>query len=98
MTELKVQVPTWVKQGEAENEFLRSLMTKALLKMEFYRSKMRPFESRYESFFTEFKEKVESSSEENLEAWDDLLAWEAYHIAFVEWEERYEELVQCLGK
>jgi len=96
MTELTIKVPSWIKEEEAEEEFLHTLMNKALLKMEFYSSKMKPFESKY-GLFNEFQDRVTSASNENFKQWDDLLEWQAFHIAFVEWEGRYRELVQCLG-
>lgn len=95
MTTMTVQVPSWVKKEEAREEFLKNLRGKALLKMEFYRSKIMPFERKYGLSFTEFREKVHLASEENFEEWDDLMEWEAYHTAFREWESHYQELVHA---
>lgn len=92
MTTLTVKVPSWVKKEEAREEFLRNLRGKALFKMEFYRSKMIPFEKKYGLSFIQFQEKVKSASEESFEEWDDLVEWEAYYTAFTEWESRYQEL------
>ena len=93
MTTLTVEAPSWIKEEEAREEFLRNLRGKALLKMEFYRSKATPFERKYGLSFSEFQKKVHAASEESFEEWDDLMEWEAYYTASIEWEGRYQELV-----
>jgi hypothetical protein len=98
MTTLTVKVPSWVKKEAAQEEFLSSLLGKALLKMEFYRSKMKPFETKYQLSFPEFQKRVESASKENFGEWDDLIEWEANYTAFLKWEERYKELEQWFEK
>ncbi|MDZ7261205.1 MAG: hypothetical protein ONB05_03740 [candidate division KSB1 bacterium] len=92
MTELTIQIPSWLKKEEAEKEFLRTLLRKARLKMEFYRSKMKPYENKYGLTFIEFQNKLTSTSREIFEE------WEAYYTAFAHWEGRYRELAQCLEK
>ncbi len=79
-------------------EFLKNLLGKALLKMEFYRSKMKPFETRYQLSFREFQRRIESASKENFAEWDDFIEWEANYTAFAKWEERYLELKQWFKK
>ncbi|MBN2090454.1 hypothetical protein JW964_12645 [candidate division KSB1 bacterium] len=67
-------------------------MGKALLKMEFYRSRIKPFEMKYQITFPEFQQRIQTASEEKFTEWDDFIEWEAYQIAFVKWQERYQEL------
>lgn len=98
MTTLTVRVPSWVKKEQAQEEFLSSLMGKALLKMEFFRSKMKPFETRYQLSFPEFQKRIEAASKENFAEWDDFIEWEANYSAYVKWEERYLELKQWFKK
>lgn len=98
MTTLTVKIPSWVKKEEAQEDFLRNLMGKALLKMEFYRSRMKPFELKYHISFPEFQQRVQTAKEENFAEWDDLIEWEAYQAAFAKWEERYEELEKWFKK
>ena len=98
MTTLTVKIPSWVKKEEAEDDFLRNLMGKALLKMEFYRSRMRSFQTKYHITFSEFQQRVQTAAEENFVEWDDLIEWEAYQTAFSQWEERYQELEKWFKK
>ena len=86
-----VKIPSWIHKNEAENEFLKTLKIKAQLKMEFYRSKMLPFEQKYQSSFEEFQKNLKKESKEDFEKWDDLIEWEAIFKAFKEWENRYKE-------
>jgi hypothetical protein len=98
MTTVSVQVPNWIKKEEAQREFLKNLLGKALLKMEFYRSKLKPYESKYHLAFEDFQKKVHSAPKEDFAQWDDLVEWEAFDTAFKEWEERYQELNGWLEK
>ncbi len=98
MTTLTVKVPSWLKKEQAQEEFIKSLMGKALLKMEFFRSKMKPFEIKYKLTFPDFQKRIEASSKENFEEWDDFIEWEANYTAFAKWEERYLELKQWFKK
>lgn len=98
MTTLTIKIPSWIKKEDAQEEFFRNLMGKALLKMELYRSKMKPFEIRYQLSFPEFRKRIESTSKENFSEWDDFIEWDANYSAFVKWEERYGELKQWFTK
>ena len=77
-----VQPPAW---------YLRA---HALLKLGFYRSKMKPFEAKYATTFPRFQRRVEKGAQENFAAWDDLIEWEAYYRSYQEWKKRYIELRQ----
>jgi hypothetical protein len=47
---------------------VRNLRAHTLLKMEFYRSKMRLFEAKYGTTFTRFQRRVTKSAQENFTA------------------------------
>jgi hypothetical protein len=63
---------------EAQNPVIHDLRAQALVKLEFYRSKMKPFEARYATTFRRFQRRVEKAPEEDCAAWDDLIEWEAH--------------------
>ena len=44
MKKVTITLPSWIAQDEAQDMVVRDLRTHALLKLEFYRSKMKPFE------------------------------------------------------
>ena len=92
MRKVTVMLPTWIGKDEAEAEVMRDLCARALLKMEFYRSKMRPFETKYATTFSRFQRRIEKSTREDVAAWDDLMEWEAAYRAYAEWKKRHAEL------
>jgi len=92
MKKISLEVPSWIEKAVAREKFLRSLCNEALMKVEYYRSLMKPFERKYSASFEDFKKKIESSKEESFKAWDDLIEWEAYFRAHKEWTKKYEEL------
>ena len=97
MGTLTIKVPSWINKQEAENEFLNNLKLKAQLKMEYYQSKMLPFEKKYKIPFEEFKSRFNLKNKENFEQWDDFIEWEASFDLYKEWKKRLEE-VECSGK
>lgn len=97
MRKVTVVLPTWIAKEEAQEEVIRDLRTRALLKMEFYRSKTKPFEVKYATTFSRFQRQVEKSSKEDFAAWDDLIEWEAYYRGYQEWKKRYAELRKWSG-
>lgn len=97
MKEISLEVPSWIEKTEARKMFFRNLCNEAKMKVEYYRSLMKPFERKYSNTFKEFKKKVESSKKESFEAWDDLIEWEAYFRAYSEWMEKYKELKNVLS-
>lgn len=96
MRKVTVVLPTWIAREEAQEEVVKDLRARALLKMEFYRSRMKPFEARYSTTFPQFQRLVEKGPEENFAAWDDLLEWEACYRGYQEWKKRYAELRKWL--
>ncbi len=98
MRRVTVALPTWIGKDEAQGEVVRDLCARALLKVEFYRSKMRPFEAKHATTFPRFRRRVERSPAEDLAAWDDLVEWEACHQAYQEWKKRHAELREWLDR
>jgi len=92
MNEIVLEIPSWLSKLEARKEFFRFLMGETQIKVEYYRSLMKPFERKYSTSFKDFKKQVESSKQEDFQAWDDLIEWEAYFRANGEWSKKYEEL------
>ncbi len=92
MKEIELTVPSWIGESEVKAQFFRFLMGEALMKAEYYRSLMKPFERQYSTTFPNFKKQVESSKQEDFQAWDDLIEWEAYHRCHEEWIKKYEEM------
>jgi hypothetical protein len=88
MGKVTVTLPSWIDKEEV----MRNLRAHALLKMEFYRSRMKPFEVKYATTLPRFRRRVEKSAEEDFAAWDDLMEWEAYYQAYQEWKKRHSEL------
>lgn len=94
MRKVTVALPAWIGKEEAQEEVVRDLRARALLKMEFYRSKMKPFEAKYATTFPQFQRRVGKSSQEDFAAWDDLIEWGAYYRGYREWKKRHAELRQ----
>jgi hypothetical protein len=96
MRKVTITLPSWISKEKAQEEVVQDLRARALLKMEFYRSKMKLFEAKYATTFPHFKRKVEKSAKEDFTAWDDLIEWEAYHRSYQEWKKRHTELQKWL--
>src|SRR5438874_12204503 len=94
MKKVTITLPSWIAQDEAQDMVVRDLRAHALLKLEFYRSKMKPFEAKYTTTFLQFQQRVEKGAEEAFAAWDDLIEWEACYRSCQEWKKRYAELRQ----
>lgn len=75
----------------AKSEIYSILIDKAISKIMYYKSKEGLFEHKYKMSIDVFKQKVENENE-NFEFYDDLIIWEGYHLARIEWENRYKEL------
>ena len=94
MKKVTIALPSGIGQDEAQNIVVRDLRAHAMLKLEFYRSKMKPFEAKYATTFPRFQRRVEKGAQEDCAAWDDLIEWEAYYRGYQEWKKRYAELRQ----
>jgi len=92
MEELTIKIPSWIKRDDAEIEFKNNLKAKAQLKMEYFRSKMLPFEKKYKCNFKDLNLRIHQETKEDFEKWDDYIEWEAIFKAFSEWKARLEEL------
>jgi hypothetical protein len=97
MKKVTITLPSWIAQDEVQDMVVRDLRAHALLKLEFYRSKMKPFEVKYATTFPRFQRCVEKGAQEDFAAWDNLIEWEAYYRAYQEWKKRYTELRQWSG-
>jgi hypothetical protein len=97
MKKVTIALPSWIGQDEAQNMVVRDLRAQALLKLEFSRSKMKPFEAKYATTFPRFQRRVEKGTQEDFAAWDDLIEWAAYYRSYQEWKKRYTELEQWSG-
>ena len=97
MKKVTIALPSWIGKDEAQDVVVRDLRAHALLKLEYYRSKMKPFEAKYATTFPRFRRRVEKAGKEDLAAWDDLIEWEAYYQGYQEWKKRHAELQQWSG-
>ena len=98
MRKVTVILPDWMSKEGAQEEVMRNLHARALLKMELYRSKMKPFEAKYGTTFPRFQRQLSKRSHEDFTVWDDLMEWEACYRAYREWKQRHAELRQWLGR
>ena len=97
MKKVPITLPSWIGTDEAQNLVMRDLRAQALVKLECYRSKMKPFEAKYATTFSRFQQRVKKAPKEDCAVWDDLIEWEAYYRSYQEWKKRYAELQQWLG-
>lgn len=97
LEEVKLKLPRTVVESMAKNEIISLLLDKAFNKSEYYYTLCKEMEQKYGMEFDEFKKHVEESKEEVFREWDDLMEWEAYHLAHNEWNGKYEELKSCLA-
>ncbi len=98
-TELKemiLKLPGDIVKTITSKEIILMLSDKALSKSEYYGTRCKEFEGKYGMDFASFKKKVEESEEEILSEWDDLLLWEGYELAHKEWQDKHEELKNCI--
>jgi len=96
LKEIKVKLPGNVVESLAKNEIISLLLDKAFNKSEYYLTCCQEMEQKYGKPFTDFKRQVDESKEEIFEEWDDLIEWEAYELAYKDWNEKYEELKNCM--
>lgn len=95
-SEITLRVPPSIAADIKNIEIVGLLLDKALGKRDFYKSKIRIFESKYGTDFASFK-KRSISGEESFEEWDDLILWEGFVLAYDEWNKKYEELRHCMA-
>lgn len=86
-----INAPDWLE----ENELLSLLLSHATTKYEYFASRARAFVAKYGCEFIVFKKRVEETDKESFAEWDDLIAWEAFEQASLEWQTRCEELQAC---
>jgi hypothetical protein len=97
LKELKIKLPDDIVNAVSSSEIVSMLLDKALTKVEYYKSKCKEFEGKYNMDFSSFKKKVETAGEEEFAEWDDLIIWEGYELASHEWMKKYEALKSCMA-
>lgn len=93
--EMKLKLPSDMVETISSKEIVTLLLDKALSKAEYYQSKCKEFEEKYNMDFASFKKKVEEAEQEVFAEWDDLVMWEGYELGYKEWNRKYEELRSC---
>jgi molecular chaperone DnaK (HSP70) len=96
LKEIKIKLPGSVVESMVKNEIAFLMLDKIFNKKEYYLSFCKEMEQKYGKSFKDFKKQVEESKEEVFEEWDDLIEWEAYELAYKDWQEKYEELKNCM--
>ena len=94
-SEITLRIPPSIAADIKNSEIVALLLDKALGKRDFYKSKIRVFESKYGTNFASFKKKSEKGVE-SFKDWDDLLLWEGFLLAYDEWNRKYEDLRLCM--
>jgi len=94
--EIKLKLPSDMVETTSSKEIVALLLDKALSKSEYYKSKCKEFEDKYNMDFASFKKKVEEAEQEVFTEWDDIIVWEGYELAYKEWKRKYEELKGCM--
>ena len=94
--EVKLKLPSDMVETISSKEIVALLLDKALSKAEYYESKSKELEEKYNMDFASFKKKVEEAKQEVFTEWDDIVVWEGYDLAYKEWKRKYEELKGCM--
>ena len=93
--EVTVRIPPSMACLVEGDHIVAMLLDKALAKKEYFGSKIKLLESKYGTDFAAFKRRAEEG-EENFEEWDDLLLWEGYVLAYIDWGKKHEDLRRCM--
>ena len=96
LKEIKLKLPQNIVESMPKNEIVSLLLDKALNKTEYYHTRCKEMEQKYGMGFNEFKKKVEKNKVEIYSEWDDLMEWEAFSLAYKEWDGKYRELKRCM--
>jgi len=94
--EIRLKLPADIVETISGKEIISLLLDKSLSKVEYYQSKFKQFEEKYNMDFTSFRNKVEGSEQEIFSEWDDLIVWEGYEFGYNEWKKKYEGLKGCM--
>lgn len=92
---ISIKLPSGLANTVSANDIVGMVMDKALTTAEYYRSRCKEFEQKYGMRFRDFKKKVESASTEHASEWDDLVMWEGFELACLEWTRKGKELRAC---
>jgi hypothetical protein len=93
-SEVIVRIPPSIAADIGSNEIIDLLLGKALGRRDFYKSKVKMYESKYGTNYATFKKKSEQG-DEDFQKWDDLLLWEGFLLAYREWNRKYRDLKRC---
>ena len=93
---IKIKLLGILAKHFSSKEILTLLLDKALNKSEYYLSKCKELEQKYETDFDSFKKGIEESERESFSGWDDLLLWEGYQLSFKEWKKKHEDIMSCM--
>ena len=93
--EVTLKIPPSIAADIGSNEIIKLLLDKAQGKKDFYKTKIKMLEAKYETNFASLKKKTEKG-EERFQEWDDLLLWEGFLIAYREWNRKYKDLKLCM--
>lgn len=94
-SDLTVPLPPSVAATTSSHEIIELLLGRAMNKAEYFKSKSKFFQQSHGMCFNDFKAQSELQ-EESFSAWDDLLVWEGYELAYHEWYGKYQDLLACL--
>jgi len=95
LKEVTIKLPKGLANIVSAKEIVGMAMDKAVTMAEYYRSRCKAFEQKYGSSFDAFKKKMESAKTENTSEWDDLIVWEGFALAYIEWNRKSKELRKC---
>ncbi|MDO8726133.1 MAG: hypothetical protein Q7J35_08705 [Candidatus Methanoperedens sp.] len=94
--EVKLKLPSDMVETISSKEIVALLLDKALSKAEYYQSKCKEFEDKYNMDLASFKKQGEEAELEVFTEWDDIVVWEGYELAYKEWKRKYEGLKGCM--
>lgn len=93
---VNINLPETIADSISEKDIIKILIDKALTKKEYYHSKCLFFENKYKTKFADFEQRVENSSEEKFNEWDNLIVWQGYNEAYNDWDKKLKELKRCM--
>ena len=88
-----LNLPSSVRDYFSEKKILQHLLQETLGKKEFFAGQENFFIEKYGLSLSKFKKR--NLKKEKFEEWDDLMEWEACHLAANEWNKKYRDLLHC---
>lgn len=85
-------LPKWIEKIPNKKKFLRNILqATAFREMEENQRRIQMFEKKWGGTFNVVQKKYLKSKTENFELWDDLIVWQGYSEAYLEWKKRFQE-------